>query len=434
MLSLVKRAHGLSCSMKVTGYRCINCQKEIGYIPIKYQCDCGGNLDVVYDYESIKKEFDKKKLNNDFSIWRYLPILPINDLKLIPKLHIGYTPVYKSDILAETIGVKNLFLKDESKNPSASFKDRASAVVLTYAREHKIKTIVAASTGNAGAALACVAASVQHDCVIIVPKTAPKAKIAQLMNFGAKVVAVDGTYDDAYELSKKATEKFGWYNRNTGYNPITREGKKTCGFEICEQFKWKPPDYIFVSVGDGNIISGLWKGFKDFYKLGFIDKLPKMVAVQSEKSNAVSKTIKKMLSKKLCSCDFPVSQSPIVIEPVKATTIADSISVDSPRDGVAAIRAVLESDGFCVEVTDDEIISAISLVARTTGVFGEPAGVTSVAGLKKVASKIKDSEKVVCVITGSGLKDINSAMKSVSEPPIIPPDVEYLKKSLKKIS
>lgn len=410
--------------MKIIGYICISCGKKITPRPLVYTCDCGGNLDAVYDYKKIKRSWKKDSLgrNKDYSIWRYLPILPVSDLENIPNLKIGWTPVYKTPKLSETVGVKNLFIKDDSRNPSASFKDRASAAVIAYAREHKVKTIVAASTGNAGAALACVSASVNYPCVIIVPKSAPRAKIAQLMNFGAKVVAVDGTYDDAYDLSIKATEKFGWYNRNTGYNPITREGKKTCSLEICEQFKWKVPDYIFVSVGDGNIISGLWKGFKDFYELGFIEKLPKMVAVQSEKSNAVSKAWKTVMEN-----TTNTSVGGIKIEAVKATTIADSISVDMPRDGVAAVRAVIDSGGFCVEVSDEEIISAISLTARTTGVFGEPAGVTSVAGAKKAAFKIKDSETALCVITGSGLKDINSAMSSVAEPTIISPDIKYLK-------
>ncbi|MDI6756673.1 MAG: threonine synthase [Endomicrobiia bacterium] len=404
---------------KIIGYKCLDCGKEIEYEPIRYLCDCGGNLDVIYDSAAIKKTLTRRSLESNlrFDHWRYLDVLPLQNLDKIPNLQVGWTPVYETRRLAVAVGIKNVFIKDDSRNPSASFKDRASSVVLAYARENGVEKIVAASTGNAGAALACVAASVVFPCVILVPKTAPKAKIAQLMNFGARVVAVDGAYDDAYDLSIKATEKFGWYNRNTGYNPITREGKKTCGHEICEQFSWEPPDYVFVSVGDGNIISGIWKGFKDMKALGLIEKLPKMVAVQSEKSNAVSLAYAAAMKN---------PSSKIEVKPVRATTIADSISVDMPRDGVAAVRALLESGGFAVEVSDDEIIAAIALTSKTSGVFPEPAAAAAVAGLKKIASRIKDNETALCVITGSGLKDVAAASKSVGEPPVIRPSLEAL--------
>jgi len=375
---------------------------------------------VIYDYDSARKILNHDALasNKRFDHWRYEVVLPIQNLDYIPKVQIGWTPLYKTEMLAKILGLKNVYIKDDSRNPSASFKDRASSVALAYARENKVEKIIAASTGNAGAALACVAASVNFPTIILVPKTAPKAKIAQLMNFGAKVIAIDGTYDDAYDLSIKATEKFGWYNRNTGYNPITREGKKTCGLEIAEQLNWEIPDYVFVSVGDGNIISGIWKGFKDAFALKLIEKLPRMVAVQSEKSNAVSKAFNNWKKN---------PTRPVEIVPVRATTIADSISVDLPRDGVAAVKSLIESNGFAVEVSDEEILSAISLAARTTGVFPEPAGATSVAGLKKISATVKPDEKVVCVVTGSGLKDINAAIKSVGgEPPIIPPDIKSL--------
>ncbi|MEW6556720.1 MAG: pyridoxal-phosphate dependent enzyme [Elusimicrobiota bacterium] len=295
----------------ISGLKCIECGKE--YLEkrvgksgeeIKYVCpSCSGNLDVIYNYSEIKKKFTRDTLTTDenFSIWRYLPVLPLESdflcpINPFPKLQIGWTPLYRAENLSKKYSFVNLYLKDDGKNPSASFKDRASAVVVVKGQELGVKTFTTASTGNAGCALACMCANLQLPCVIFVPKTAPKAKIAQLLLFGAKVIAVNGSYDAAFDLSLKASDEFGWYCRSTGYNPYTREGKKTAALEICEQLKWQVPDKVFVPVGDGNIISGIWKGFKDFYNLGFIDKLPQLVAVQSEKSNAIAKAVHEFTS------------------------------------------------------------------------------------------------------------------------------------------
>lgn len=415
--------------MNILGLKCIECGKEYKDFDVKYVCpSCGGNLDVVYNYAEIKKKFTRSTLTTDenFSIWRYLPILPLESdfscqLNFFPKLHIGWTPLYRAENLSQKYNFPSLYLKDDGRNPSASFKDRASAVVIVKGQELGVKTFTTASTGNAGCALACVCANLQLPCVIFVPKTAPKAKIAQLILFGAKVIAVNGTYDDAFDLSLKASDEFGWYCRSTGYNPYTREGKKTAALEILEQLKWKVPDKVFVPVGDGNIISGIWKGFKDFYALGFIDKLPQLVAVQSEKSNAIAKAVKSVI------CN---PQSAIKIEPVKATTIADSISVDMPRDGIAAVKAVIESGGFAIEISDEEILQAIKEIAENEGIFSEPAAATSFAGFTKAfkENKIKHNETAVCLLTGNGLKDIESAMKVAGEPVLIEPKIEEVKK------
>jgi len=311
-------------------------------------------------------------------------------------------------------GLKHLYLQDDGRNPSASLKDRAGAVALVYARERGITHITGASTGNAGSSMACLCASVGISPYIFVPEKAPKAKIAQLLLFGAQVLLVRGTYDEAFDLCLKVSEKFGWFNRNTGYNPYTREGKKTCSLEICEQLHWDAPDWIFVSVGDGNIISGIWKGLCDLRDLGFIQKVPKICGVQSELSNAIA---------------LAVRESPedrIVVNPVKATTIADSISVDMPRDGIGAVRAIRESKGTAVEVSDQDILDCIKLLANSADVFGEPAGVASLAGLKKLvaAGTIKADEKVACIITGNGLKDIDSALKVAGSGITIEPELK----------
>ncbi len=262
--------------------------------------------------------------------------------------------------------------------------------------------------------MACLSASLGISPVIFLPKNAPAAKISQLLVFGAKVFAVNGTYDDAFDLCLKASEKFGWYNRNTGYNSYTREGKKTCAFEIVEQLGWNVPDKVFVSVGDGNIIAGIWKGFKEFYELGLIDKLPQLIAAQAEGSSAIADSV----------------NSGLPLKAVSANTIADSISVDIPRDGLLAVKSIKESKGLAVKVSDSEILEAIKETARISGVFGEPAGVTSYAAMKKMLNdgKLKSDETIILVITGNGLKDVASAQKAAGQAYQIEPSLENFSK------
>ncbi|MBI2386915.1 MAG: threonine synthase [Elusimicrobia bacterium] len=390
---------------KIEGFRCVACGSQCGLSDAKYVCPrCGGNLSVVYDHKALRKRIGRKSLKADpeRSLWRYLDILPLDGRTGIPPVSAGWTPLYHARKLGAGLGLKHLYLKDDGRNPSASFKDRASAVVAARAFETGEKTVAGASTGNAAASLACMMAQRETKPVIFVPRTAPPAKLAQLLVFGATVLSVDGTYDQAFDLCRQACDEFGWYNRNTGYNPFTREGKKTCAFEICEQLDWKVPDLVFVSVGDGNIISGLWKGFAEFHALGLIDSLPRMVAVQAEGSAAVA--------------DAWRSGGPI--RAASGRTVADSISVSIPRDGAAAVHALKQSDGFAVTVTDREILAAIPAVARGAGVFAEPAGAAAYAGLAKCAAsgKVRENDTAVIVITGSGLKDVGSAMKAAGRP------------------
>jgi threonine synthase len=321
-------------------------------------------------------------------------------------------------------------LKDESKNPTASFKDRASAIVVARAQELKSEIIVTASTGNAGAALAGMSAAVGQKAVIFAPKSAPQAKVAQLLIFGAKVILVDGTYDDAFDLTIKCADEFGWYCRNTGYNPFTAEGKKTAAFEIWEW--WQDahrqlhervgeetdhrPLTIFVSVGDGNIISGIHKGFKDLRKLGWMPRTPRIIGVQAEGSAAIAKAF---------------HENTETITPVSAKTLADSISVDLPRDGVRAVRAAKETEGTYITVTDDEILTAIAELGKA-GIFAEPAGAAAYAGLVKGAGLgvVAGEDPILVLNTGSGLKDIRAAMQAVPPAPIIEPTLDAVKKLL----
>lgn len=409
---------------KVKTLKCINCGKEHDIEDVKYTClSCGGNLEVIYDYNLIKKRLKHEDLesNRHFDMWRYSDLLPIEDLDNIPDLKVGFTPIYKSKILEDEFDVSDVYIKNDARNPSASLKDRASAMVLVRAIETDQKIISAASTGNAASSLACMCASTGGNIknIIFVPERIPTPKLTQLLVFGSVVIMVKGNYDDAFELCVRASEEFGWYNRNTGYNPFTREGKKTCAFEICEQLEWEVPDKIFVPVGDGNILSAIWKGFLEFKKIGFIDRLPHLVAVQSEQSNAIYKAF---------------TEKKDEIEEVSGNTICDSISVKYPRDGHAALFALKESEGYAVNVSDEEVLISIKELASKTGIFAEPSAAAVYAGFKKaVKEKIVDkSDSVLLLITGSGLKDIESAKKSVSKNKIfkIEPKIEEIKKVL----
>ncbi|MGE0129407.1 MAG: threonine synthase [Blastocatellales bacterium] len=403
----------------VTGFKCIECARTFGVSEIEYVCPaCGGNLDVLYDYERIGKRLDKAALATDcnFTIWRYRALLPIEDSSPVPPLAVGWTPLYDAPLLAAEFGVRQFLIKDDGRNPTASFKDRPSALAVVKAWEAGASVATTASSGNAGAALAGMCASVGMKSVIFVPATTPAAKVAQLQIYGATVALVEGSYEQACGLCLAASERFGWYQRTTGYNSFTAEGKKTAAFEIAEQLNWQVPDRILVGVGDGNIIGGLWKGFCDLKRLGWIDRLPKLTGAQAAGAAPLVDAV----------------NGDGVIRPVEGRTIADGINVGDPRDGTRALRAMRDSGGGAVKVSDDEIIAAIPRLARATGVFAEPGAAAAFAGFIKLreSGAIKSDESVTIVITGSGLKDINTARRAVDEPLRIQPDVAELDKLL----
>jgi threonine synthase len=415
---------------KFLGYRCSICEQEYSPEGLLYTCPKdGGNLDIVLDITNIRDEHKPENVINtdENSLWRYLPLLPIRDpgFQNTPIHTAGWTPVYEPIRLGEELGLRQFYVKDESRNPTASFKDRASAVVVARAREINADVIVTASTGNAGAALAGMAAAVGQKAVIFAPRSAPPAKIAQLLVFGAQVLLVDGTYDDAFDLSIQAAQEFGWYCRNTGYNPFTAEGKKTAAFEIWEwgtsrgegQFSSNKNLSIFVSVGDGNIISGIHKGFKDLQALGWLEDMPRIFGVQAAGSAAIANAF------------YAHTEQ---ITPVSANTLADSISVDLPRDGVRAVRAAAQTGGSYIIVSDADILKAIASLGKV-GIFAEPAGAASYAGVVKALaeSKIEPDDPVLALNTGSGLKDITAAMQATPEAPVIEPSLEAVKRVIK---
>jgi len=409
-------------------YRCSICHNEFTQADVKYTCPIdGGNLDIILDYPQIQRAVTPKHIfeSPEPSIWRYLPLLPVGEpgFEGTPFRKVGWTSMYETPRLAQPLGLRTLWIKDESRNPTASFKDRASAVVVARAKEINAEVVVTASTGNAGAALAGMAAAVNHKAVIFAPKTAPPAKVAQLLVYGAQVILVDGNYDSAFDLTIQAAQEFGWYCRNTGYNPFTAEGKKTAAFEIWEWWTQSRDRYpamkrlnVFVSVGDGNIISGIHKGFKDLLALGWIEEMPRIFGIQSKGSAAIYNA-------------FQAGSEQIT--PVAASTLADSISVDLPRDGVRAVRAARESGGSYLAVDDEKILQAIATLGQV-GVFAEPAGATSFAGLEQAVQMglIEEGDAVVVLNTGSGLKDVKAAMQAVPQAPIIEPTMNALKKHL----
>ena len=401
---------------------CVLCGTSYSEEDDFYTCpSCGdlATLRVAYDYGPARSAMTRTFLAAlPFQDqWRYLPLLPLGTSAASVPLRIGATPLYSAPGLRKALGMDKLWVKDDTPNPSASLKDRASAVVLLKGRELGYTEIATASTGNAAASLACIAAALGMPCHIFVPESAPRTKLAQLLVFGADVLPIQGTYDDAFSLCIQACQALGWYNRNTGYNPYTIEGKKTVSMEIAEQLKWDPPDTVVVPVGDGCILSGVWKGYVDLHRVGLIETLPRLVAAQAEGSQAIKQAY----------------EGDGEVRPVQANTIADSISVSLPRNGNMAVQDLRESGGTAVAVSDDEILQAMALLGRVTGIFAEPAGAVALAALVKLRSfrQVSDDERVVVMVTGSGLKDVDSALMGVTAPESLPAKLEAVQSRIR---
>lgn len=422
--------------------RCLLCGRSYTPDEVVYVCPRHGHegiLDVEYDYATLRRTLTPQTLPADphLGMWRYRPLLPISPTATLPPLAVGRTPLYDAPRLAQALGLRRVWVKDDGRNPTASLKDRASALAVVKAREQATApTIIAtASTGNAAAALAGLAASVEQPVVIFVPASAPPAKIAQLLVFGATVLLVEGAYDDAFDLCLQAAAAFGWYNRNTAYNPYMTEGKKTVSYEICEQLgqihdappaagrPWRAPDAIFVSVGDGCILGGVHKGLKDLLALGWLSHMPRLFGVQAAGSNFLAEAWQR-------------GEDVLTKAPVQPHTIADSISAGRPRDRLKAMAAVRETGGQFVVVDDAAILAAIPVLARGCGVFAEPAGAAAYAGLAQAVAQgwLPSEAEVVVINTGNGLKDVASARQAVAhvgpQPHTIPPTLAAVQTAL----
>ncbi len=408
----------------ITDLECVSCGRRFFPGELDYTCpDCGpllGTCKVNYDYDAVQQKLTRANIaaRRNYTHWRYMPILPIERPDYIQPLAVGWTPVYPAKKLAEEWDLGALWIKDDGRNPSASLKDRASSIAIVKALEKGAGAVAAASTGNAASSWSAFTALAGLPTYIFVPENAPRAKVAQLLLYGATVIKVKGTYDQAFDLCCQAAEKWGWYNRSTAINPYLGEGKKTAALEICEQLKWNTPDYVFVSVGDGCIYQGMWKGFRDFYRIGLIDKLPKMIGVQASGSAPLVQAWEAGADR---------------CEPLVPHTVADSIAVGVPRDQIKALKAAKESEGKFIAVSDEEILEAISILARRAGVLAEPAGATALAGLRRMANQgsLGANASALVMVTGHGLKDIDGVLKAVEQEPItVLPSLEAVEEGL----
>ena len=400
----------------VTGARCTICGRVSPAEPGTTVCPhCGGILDIEYDYDYIRSCFRKHPLpeRSDPTMWRYLELLPVEGPGTRPKLRVGGSPLYRAEALGKELGIRELWIKDDGQNPTASLKDRASAMAVVKACEAGKSTIACSSTGNAASSLAGNAAAAGLSTYIFVPSRAPKGKVAQLMMFGATVILVEGSYEDTFRISAEAIDRWGWYNRNAAINPYLMEGKKTVSLEIAEQLSFRMPDYVAVSVGDGCTIAGVWKGFKDLYQAGLTDRLPRIISVQASGC---------------CPINTAAAAGTMEWTPQEENTLADSIAVGVPRNPVKALRAIKESDGVTVNVSDEEIMAAMRMLGRHAGVFAEPAGAAGTAGVKKAVETglIEKDASVVSIVTGNGLKDVNNAIRAAGEPMRIQPEMNAL--------
>lgn len=407
----------------IKGYRCTLCHQEFKPGEVDLTCpDCGekGILDVMYDYDELRKVLTKEYFanNKNYSMWRYWPLMGIEKDHIDEMLRIGWTPLYHARNLGNYLGLKKLYVKDDGLNPSGSSKDRASGIAVLKAIEAGAKTIACSSTGNAASSCACQAAHMGLKTVIFVPKRAPIGKVTQISLYGATLISVDGDYKAAFKLSKAAIEKYGWYNRNAAINPFMVEGKKTVSLEIAEQLNWEPTDWVAVSVGDGCTVGGVYKGFAELFKLGLIKKIPRILGVQSTGC-----------------CPFVIaSENNEPLKEADENTLADSIAVGIPRNPIKALNAIKLSNGVWISVPDSAIIEAMANLGRYEGIFGEPAGVAAIAGIKKAVELgiIKKDESVTTIVTGNGLKDPLNAQKAITPPTPMKPDLEILDKFLKE--
>jgi threonine synthase len=397
----------------VTGLECTLCGARYDPDQIIYTCPehegVRGILEVTYDYDLIDERFDAALDGVIPSQWKYEAFLPVDDDADPVTLNEGGTDLFDAPTLSEALGVTTL-VKDDGRNPTGCFKDRASSVSVTKARHAGREVITCASTGNAAASLSGYAARGGLDCRIFVPGSAPEGKLAQPLVYGADVLAVEGSYDEAYDLSVEVTERYGWYNRNAAINPFQVEGKRTAGLELAEQslVRGEIPDWLVFSMGDGCTIAGAWKGFREFYELGYVDDHPKMLGVQAEGASAIHDAF----------------HGHDDVDDV-AETLADSISVGRPRNTVKACRALEESGGTSLLVSDEEILDAEVLLGSTEGIFAEPAAATPVAGVEAALDRgiVSPDDTVVVVSTGFGLKDTEGAKRATGGVERVDPDI-----------
>ncbi len=400
---------------------CINCHTKYDIDEIVYFCKkCGDILEIKLDMEMAAQtvktgEFKKTPL----SVWRYRDFLPIHEATKQVTLSEGGTGLHRSERLGEALGLTNLWIKNEGENPTGSFKDRGMTVGVTKAVELGARHVICASTGNTSASLAAYAARAGIRCTVLIPSgKIAYGKLSQAMIHGAKVLQVKGNFDEALEFVLKLAEKHRSIYLLNSINPFRIEGQKTLGYEICEQLNYDAPDRLIVPVGNAGNISAIWKGFSEFYKLGLIKHLPKMTGIQAAGSAPIAKAIK--------------SHSNKIVPVIEPETVATAIRIGAPVSWKKALNAINESHGTAETVTDEEILDAQKLLAQIEGIFVEPASASSIAGLKKLVRNgiINKDERVVCVTTGHGLKDPDTAIKMSEKPVEVDADMSAIENAL----
>ncbi len=414
--------------MFIQALKCLKCGEEHAPKKNLYVCKkCGGKLEIQYDYGAIARKINKKVLaGRQPGVWKYFEFLPLAYKKNIVTLGEGGTPLLKARNLARELGMKHLWLKDETRNPTASFKDRPMAVGVSKAREFGAKAMVVASSGNAAIAVAAYSARAGIDCYAFVPAGAPAAKIAQLSMYGAHVIKAKtkGEGDPCYKLMQMAWKKYGWAPLPScgAFNPYQPEGSKTISYEVVEQLGWRAPDWVIVPTGAGTLLSGNAKGYFEFERLGFIKSVPRIVSIQAKGSAPLVKAFKE---------GTPPYEIPTWPNP---KTVAGGLIDPYPWDADTALSAIKRSKGTAEVVSDVQILEAEKLLAKHEGIFAEPSGAAGLAGLRKLldAGTIDRSDVVVVEITGSGLKDIEVAMRLVKEPPVIEPELGQLGRLIKR--
>ncbi len=404
--------------------RCLSCGRDYAPWSVDDLCPrCGpvaGALDVEYDYRRLSPHPPRGAAPSRRNpLWQYEALLPVSEEHAVA-LRAGGTPLHACPTVAQELGLKALWIKDDTANPTASCKDRGTAVTVAAARALGREALVCASTGNAATSTAGFCAAAGLPCYIFVPKSAPRAKLAQLVAFGATVFPV-GTYGDAFQVALQAARRFGWYNRSDGMNPMVVEGNKTAAFEVGEDLRGDPPDFALVSVGDGAVVAGIAKGFLELVRVGLAEQAPRVYGVQADGAAAIAHAFAR----------HQVGQ-PILPAEEGAETIADSIRVGKPQDALRAVLSVAETVGGFVTVTDDEIVTAAQELARRTGVFAEPSGAAPYAALLRLVAEgtIPPRSRVVLFVTGSGLKDPEGALRGVAMPKVIPPTLEAVEEAI----
>ncbi|MCS3924169.1 threonine synthase [Methanosalsum natronophilum] len=391
---------------------CIDCGNKYAESDVVYTCECGGLLDIIYDYSNINIDMEKLRLEPP-TVWKYRDLLPIKGKHVT--IYEGGTPLYKCDRLAELIGVKEIYVKHEGLNPTGSFKDRGMTVGVSKALELGMKTVACASTGNTSASLAIYGAKAGIPAIVLLPEgKVAMGKVAQALMHGAKVLSIKGNFDEALSLVRKLCDEEKFYLLNS-INPYRLEGQKTIGFEIIDQLNLNVPSRVVLPVGNAGNVTAIYKGFKEFTELGVTDHVPKMCGIQAEGASPIVKAIKNNAE---------------MIEPEKSPeTIATAIRIGDPVNAKKALRAIRESNGTAETVTDEELVQAQRDLAQLEGIGVEPASATSVAGLKKLVKQgvVQSSETVVCVTTGHLLKDPQEVIEACDKPIVVDATIKAIR-------